>query len=64
MFTTVEMLEDGAVFLAPAMFFRSVKERIFCLPDVGGVTARAFVVVNNAGVTDQTTGCICRFLNR
>ena len=52
MFTTVEMLEDGAVFLAPAMFFRSVKERIFCLPDVGGVTARAFVVVNNAGVTE------------
>ena len=52
MLTTVEVLEDGAVLLAPGMFFRSVKARIFCLPDVGGVTARAFVVVNNAGVTE------------
>ena len=52
-FTGLEVFTDCAVFLRPSMLLGSVEESTVRLPDVGGITARAFVVVYYTGIAEQ-----------
>ena len=47
------MLEDCAILLPPPVLFSSIKECVFCFPDVGTVAAGAGIFVDDTGIAEE-----------